>query len=44
MQKGDVADTWADCAAIAKAIGFAPKTPVEEGIGHFVAWYLDFYG
>jgi len=43
MQKGDVADTWADCAAIANAIGFAPKISVEEGIGHFVAWYRHFY-
>lgn len=43
MQKGDVPETWADCAAISRAIGFAPKTSVEEGIGHFVAWYRHFY-
>jgi UDP-glucuronate 4-epimerase len=23
--------------------GFKPKTPVEEGVRRFVAWYRDYY-
>ena len=44
MQDGDVADTAADLTATAKAIGYAPSTPVEEGVGRFVDWYCNFYG
>jgi nucleoside-diphosphate-sugar epimerase len=24
--------------------GFAPRTPIEEGIARFVAWFRSFYG
>ncbi len=39
MQPGDVAATYADIAALAAAVGFQPRTPIEEGIPRFVAWY-----
>jgi UDP-glucuronate 4-epimerase len=44
MQPGDVARTEADVAETQSAIGYAPKTPVEVGVGRFVDWYLDYYG
>jgi UDP-glucuronate 4-epimerase len=44
MQPGDVARTEADVEETRAAIGYAPKTPVEVGVGHFVDWYLDYYG
>ena len=43
MQAGDVPATFADVDALATAVGFKPATPIAEGIGHFVAWYRDYY-
>jgi UDP-glucuronate 4-epimerase len=39
MQPGDVLETYADVADLADAVGFSPKTPIEDGIRQFVAWY-----
>ena len=44
MQPGDVTNTEADVTATAEALGYAPKTSIEDGVGRFVEWYLDFYG
>jgi UDP-glucuronate 4-epimerase len=44
IQPGDVPATWADVDALRDAVGFAPSTPVEEGVKRFVAWYRAFYG
>jgi UDP-glucuronate 4-epimerase len=44
IQPGDVPATWADVDALRDAVGFAPATPVEEGVARFVAWYREFYG
>ena len=44
MQPGDVTNTAADVEATRKALGYAPKVGIEEGVGRFVDWYLDFYG
>ena len=44
MQPGDVPATFADVDALERAVGYRPKTPIEEGIRRFVAWYRDFYG
>jgi UDP-glucuronate 4-epimerase len=44
MQAGDVARTEADTEDTREALGYAPKTPIEVGVGHFVDWYLDYYG
>src|SRR5262249_52998383 len=42
MQPGDVAQTYADAADLERAVGFRPKTPIEEGIRRFVDWFLGF--
>ena len=44
MQPGDVEDTVADVAALERDIGFAPATPIEDGVARFVAWYREYYG
>jgi UDP-glucuronate 4-epimerase len=44
MQPGDVTDTEADTSDTREAIGYAPSTTVEEGVGRFVDWYLDYFG
>lgn len=44
MQPGDVPATYADVEDLKSDIGFEPKTPVEEGVKRFVAWYREFYG
>lgn len=43
MQDGDVPATWADTALLEDWAGFAPATPMEEGVKRFVAWYRDYY-
>ncbi|QDX81831.1 protein CapI [Denitratisoma sp. DHT3] len=43
MQDGDVPATYADTAALRAATGFAPSTPLAEGIARFVAWYRAYY-
>lgn len=43
MQPGDVPGTWADVTALATDTGYAPVTPVEEGVRRFVEWYRAFY-
>ena len=43
MQEGDVPATYADTDALAEWVGFAPKTPIETGIGKFVDWYREYY-
>ncbi|MBN8727808.1 MAG: NAD-dependent epimerase [Xanthomonadales bacterium] len=43
LQPGDVPDTAADVEELMRDTGYAPSTPVEEGVRRFVAWYLDFY-
>lgn len=43
MQAGDVVATHADVSALKRAIGYAPKVTVEEGIPSFVEWYRHYY-
>jgi len=43
MQPGDVPMTWADTADLEQDFGYAPKTPIQEGIARFVSWYKRFY-
>ncbi|MGZ6019664.1 MAG: NAD-dependent epimerase [Phenylobacterium sp.] len=43
MQPGDVARTEADVEETKSALGYAPSTSIEFGIGAFVDWYLDYY-
>ena len=44
LQPGDVPDTCADVAELAADTGYAPSTPVEEGVRRFVDWYRTYYG
>lgn len=43
MQPGDVLSTYADIQSLHDAVGFQPKTQVEQGIANFVAWYREYY-
>ena len=43
MQPGDVLATYADVDDLARDVGFAPNTPIGEGMRRFVAWYRDYY-
>jgi UDP-glucuronate 4-epimerase len=43
MQQGDVPATIANVHVLEAAVGFRPRTPVEEGVAKFVAWYRDHY-
>jgi UDP-glucuronate 4-epimerase len=43
LQPGDVPATEADASELEAATGFAPRTPVSEGIKRFVEWYRAYY-
>ncbi|WP_322965458.1 NAD-dependent epimerase/dehydratase family protein [Sphingomonas fuzhouensis] len=43
MQPGDVTATYADVSKLNALTGYAPKVRLAEGLGHFVAWYREFY-
>ncbi|MBY4594486.1 NAD-dependent epimerase [Ottowia caeni] len=42
-QPGDMHSTAADTTALAQWVGFAPATPVREGVARFINWYRNFY-
>ena len=44
MQPGDVKSTYADTRRLAAAVGFAPSTPLEEGLAKFARWFKSYYG
>ena len=44
MQPGDVVSTEADISDTREALGYAPTTSIEDGIGRFVDWYRDYHG
>lgn len=44
MQPGDVTSTCANIDRLHALTGYRPKVPVEEGLKHFVRWYLSYYG
>lgn len=44
MQDGDVPDTYADIDAIARDLGYAPTTSIDEGLPRFVEWYRAYRG
>jgi UDP-glucuronate 4-epimerase len=43
MQKGDVANTYADITEIKSDFNFLPKTSLSIGIPRFVKWYKDYH-
>lgn len=43
MQAGDVPSTYADIDDLYDAVGFKPRTGIEEGISRFIEWYKSYY-
>ena len=43
LQSGDVCATYASTERLRAEIGYAPRTPIDDGIARFVAWYRDYY-
>jgi UDP-glucuronate 4-epimerase len=43
MQPGDVKATYASIERLQRATGFAPCTPLADGLARFVAWYRDYH-
>jgi UDP-glucuronate 4-epimerase len=43
MQPGDVLETYADIEDLKQAVGFTPKTGIEQGLPKFVDWFCKFY-
>lgn len=43
MQAGDVPATYADTALLDNWVGFAPATPIVQGVNQFIAWYRNYY-
>jgi UDP-glucuronate 4-epimerase len=43
MQPGDVEATYAAIDRLQQATGFAPHTPLADGLARFVAWYREYY-
>ena len=43
MQPGDVPETFADVGDLMRDTGFAPSTPIEQGIRNFVNWYRNYF-
>lgn len=44
MQPGDVKETYADIEAIRRDVGFAPTTPISEGVPRFIEWFKGYHG
>jgi UDP-glucuronate 4-epimerase len=44
MQDGDVPATYASTEALQRWVGFAPSTPLRDGIERFVRWYRAYHG
>jgi UDP-glucuronate 4-epimerase len=40
---GEMPSTWASTALLEQLSGFRPATPIEKGVGAFVAWYRKYY-
>jgi UDP-glucuronate 4-epimerase len=43
LQPGDVPTTYADLSELVRDFDFEPRTPIDDGIRRFVAWYRDYY-
>jgi UDP-glucuronate 4-epimerase len=43
MQPGDVPATYADTRALREATGFAPATPLAEGLARFAEWFKGYH-
>ncbi|WP_319470068.1 GDP-mannose 4,6-dehydratase [uncultured Trichococcus sp.] len=43
IKLGDVPATYASTDLLQKAVGFKPKTSIEDGLQQFTDWYVDYY-
>jgi len=43
MHPADAVDTWSDTSKL-QALGYKPKTPIEDGVREFISWYKSYYG
>jgi UDP-glucuronate 4-epimerase len=43
MQPGDVPSTYADVERLWRVTGFVPRTPIEQGLARFVAWFRAYH-
>lgn len=43
MQPGDVVCTYADTSRLEADFGYKPATSIEEGIGRFYDWYVNYF-
>ncbi|KRE57649.1 NAD-dependent epimerase/dehydratase family protein [Paenibacillus sp. Soil750] len=43
IKPGDVPATYASTELLEKAIGFRPKTSIEDGLQRFADWYVEYY-
>ena len=43
MQPGDVPETCADVEDLRREVGFAPATPIAEGVRRFVEWFRTYH-
>ncbi|WP_458699939.1 NAD-dependent epimerase [Sulfurospirillum sp. 1307] len=43
LQAGDVPSTYADVNDLIEDLDYKPETSIDEGIGKFVDWYVDFF-
>jgi UDP-glucuronate 4-epimerase len=44
MQPGDMRATYASIERLHALTGFAPRTPLADGLARFAAWYRGYYG
>jgi len=44
LQPGDVPDTFADVHDLVRDFDYKPSTSIEEGIGKFAEWFVEYYG
>ncbi|MBF7018359.1 NAD-dependent epimerase [Staphylococcus sp. 18_1_E_LY] len=43
LQPGDVPETYANVDDLYRDINFKPQVSVNEGVGQFIDWYVDYY-
>ena len=43
IQPGDVEATFANVDDLVENLDYKPNTPIKEGIGAFINWYLSYY-
>ncbi|TYS69708.1 SDR family NAD(P)-dependent oxidoreductase [Sutcliffiella horikoshii] len=43
IKPGDVPVTYASTELLQQAVGFKPKTSIEDGLQQFANWYVDYY-